>query len=329
MTRTLRGLLVVLACSVGGLASAAVADLRDFQAADGSVVVRVGGDVVDPYFANKALIIAMDAGVDVRKELRAWMAWLLPRQRADGGFDRFCGGRGADWRACMGADADDATAATTIHLLRSARSRGWLNAREAEQARLAERRATAMLSTLYDDRNGLYRVFAAQPVYYLMDNIEVYEALRSQQRPAPAAALAKSILSQFRSNGAWQPAIPLMDREAFYPHALARTYLWPSGILSDTEGAADIAAWLAHFSDLWIGRHKDPFAWGIVAWNIHRLAPAEAACWRKSVRMTTAGAGWTVLDAAADEALARQNIQITCSRQLSLSMASQPEGAGS
>ena len=308
-------------------ASAALAELKAFQTPDGALVVQVGQDLVDPYFANKALIIATEAGVDVRAQTRAWLDWLLPRQRADGGFDRFCGARTGAWRGCMAADADDSTAATTIHLLRLAQGRNWLDGRQSAQARVAERGASAMLSALHDPGNGLYRVFAGQPVYYLMDNLEVYDALQAQERAPLATALAGAIRAHFRGPLAWQPAIPDIEPPAFYPHALARTYLWSSGILSEGERGADIANWLAQYSDLWIGRHRDPFAWGIVAWNIHAVAPAEAACWRTSVRLADEKLGWTVLDAAADAALAHQGIAISCSRRLSLLRRSEHQDA--
>ena len=61
--------------------------------------------MVDPYFVNKALIIALESGAGVSAEVNAWLGWLLPRQRADGGFDRYCGAQKRQWRACMPADA--------------------------------------------------------------------------------------------------------------------------------------------------------------------------------------------------------------------------------
>ena len=53
-----------------------------------------------------------------------------------------------------------------------------------------------------------------------------------------------------------------------------------------------------------------------MAWNIAKLAPAEAGCWRKSVHPLPMGVGWTVLDAFVDEALARRGIDIVCTRAL-------------
>ena len=88
-----------------------------FRTPDGSYTITVDSDIADPYFVNKAFIIALESGMNVRDELHAWLAWLLPRQRADGGFDRYCGARARAWHACMSADADDAMAAVTIHLI--------------------------------------------------------------------------------------------------------------------------------------------------------------------------------------------------------------------
>jgi len=312
----------------GGAAMAAFEPIpwRAFQGTDGSITVLAGGSVADPYFANKALIIAMESGLDVRVELKAWLAWLLPRQRKDGGFDRFCTSADAAWVACMAADADDSTAATTIHLLRLARERGWIGLVERAGTRVAERRAGALLASLHDPDRGLYRVFPKQDAYYLMDNVEVYEALKATDQAGAAAALATAIGQQFRQGGRWLPALPVLERETFYPHALAPTYLWGSGLLPAADAAADMAAWLAHYSATWLDRRDDHYAWGIVAWNIHGLAPAEAACWRQSIRIAPGKVGWTVLDAMADAALAQRAIGVACARQLGVSPA-RPKGA--
>ena len=295
-----------------------VPDWRAFRTADGSFATEVGGDVTDPYFANKSLIVAMQAGLDVRAELHDWLAWLLPRQRPDGGFDRFCGARDGRWVACLPADADDAMAATTLQLLALARQRGWLPARQAARVRAAERAADGLLRSLRDDANGLYRVFAPQPTYYLMDNLEVLEALRARRDPA-AGPLASAIRRHFRDGAQWRASIPPIEPRRFYPHALAHSYLWHSGLLSASESGADIAAWLAQHSATWLDRQTDHFAWGIVAWNIHALAPAEAGCWRLSVRQSPARLGWTVLDAMADAALAHRGVPAVCARRLAAS----------
>ena len=303
-------------------AAAEVPDWRAFRTADGSFATEIGGDLADPYFVNKSLIMATEAGMDVRPEVQAWLVWLLPRQRRDGGFDRFCGARTGQWVACLAADADDSMAATTLQLLTLARQRGWIAARHAARVAAAERAATGLLRSLRDDANGLYRVFAAQPTYYLMDNLEVLDALRLRRDPA-ADALASAIRGQFRDGASWRPSIPPIEPPRFYPHALAHSYLWHSGVLAPSESGADIAAWLAHHSATWLDRQTEHFAWGIVAWNIHALAPAEAGCWRLSVRQSPARLGWTVLDAMADAALAHRGVPAVCARRLAASSTSQ------
>ncbi|MDO5086595.1 MAG: hypothetical protein Q4D74_03165 [Comamonadaceae bacterium] len=306
-----------------GLALPAVASLpakaesalpSAFRTPDGSYTIMAGGDVTDPYFVNKALIIALESGLDMRAELNAWLAWLLPRQRADGGFDRYCGARKGAWRACMPADADDSMAATTIHLVALAQRKKLLAAKHVKPAQTASRQARKLLDTLRDPASGLYRVFADRPVYYLMDNAEVYEALAAVGDKPAAEALVKAIRSGFYKGGRWLPALPGYEKESFYPHVLAHSYLWQGAIADKASAASDMAGWLAHHSRAWLSRSDDRFAWGLVAWNIAKLAPAEAACWRHSVNPLPKDVGWTVLDAFIDQALERRGIKPACAR---------------
>lgn len=298
-------------------AMAALAAPAAFRTADGAYTTVVGGDLTDPYFVNKSLIIALDAGLDVRPDALGWLDWLLPRQRPDGGFDRFCGARSGQWVACMEADADDSMAATTIHLINLMRQKGWLDASHDTQAGRAERAATGLLRTLRDPADGLYRAFADRPAQYLMDNLEVLDALRSADESRAADELGTAIRAHFLSATAgWRPSRPDMPVASFYPHALARTFVWRSGLMSQSEAAADEANWLALYSSTWLRRDTDPFAWGLVAWDIHQLAPIQAACWRASVRLDPEAVGWTVLDAYIDAALARKGIQADCPRAL-------------
>ena len=292
-----------------------------FRTTDGAYTVSVGGDVVDPYFVNKALIIALESGAGVSAEVNAWLGWLLPRQRADGGFDRYCGAQKRQWRACMPADADDAMAATLIQLIALAEQRKLLGNDIAQPARRASARARQHLTTMLDRPSSLYRVFANRPVYYLMDNAEVYTALLASGESSAARQLATAMRRGFVKNGRWQPAIPAYDKPSFYPHILANSYLWQGKLVDTAEAGADMAAWLAQHSRSWLNREHDRFAWGLVAWNIATLAPAEAGCWRRSVHPLPSGVGWTVLDAFADQALARRGIAINCTRALDASPA--------
>lgn len=296
------------------LALAAPAAPQAFRTADGAYTTEVGGDIVDPYFVNKALIIALEAGLELPDEARGWLAWLLPRQRRDGGFDRFCGARSGHWVACLEADADDSMAATTIHLVELVRRKGWLLPAQQARALRAQRRAAILLRSLRDPDDGLYHAFAHTRAQYLMDNLEVHAALRISGQDAAATELLQAIRTHFQGPAGWRPSRPDLPVEAFYPHALARTFLWRSGIMSPAEAAADEAAWLAQYSRTWLDRDTDPYAWGLVAWDIHELAPIEAACWRASVRVDPATVGWTVLDAYIDAALQQRGISTDCPR---------------
>ena len=289
--------------------------MADFETGDGAYVTTVGGDLVDPYFVNKTFIVLLQARVDVRPALDRWLAWLLPRQRADGGFDRYCRADDRDWTACQKADADDATAATTLELLHRAMRGGLVSDRVKPELAAAVRGSEAMLARLKNPQTGIYQVFVDTPTYYLMDNVEVYTALVASGRSKAADALAQAIRQQFDQAGTWQPAWPRFDQPSFYPHALARSFLWVPGLFTTpAEAGADMASWMAQYGDRWRRRMDDHFAWGLVAWNLHQLAPIEAACWRHSVRPYSSAIGWTVLDAGVDAALQHSGIGVGCPR---------------
>lgn len=297
------------------LATAQPPGLSDFRTGDGAYFTTVGGDQVDPYFVNKAFIVLLQARVDVRAELDGWLAWLLPRQRADGGFDRYCRAGDRDWTACRKADADDSTAATTIELLHLALRNGLLSDRVKSEMPAVVRGSETMLARLKNPETGIYQVFADTPTYYLMDNVEVYTALVASGRTKAADALASAIRHQFDQGRSWQPAFPRFEHQSFYPHVLARTFLWVPGVFTTrAEAGSDMASWMAQYGDRWRRRTDDHFAWGLVAWNLHQLAPIEAACWRHSVRPYSSAIGWTVLDAAVDVALQHSGIGVECPR---------------
>lgn len=285
-----------------------------FQTGDGAYMTTFDSGIVDPYFVNKSFIILLEADVNVRAQLSAWLDWILPRMRADGGFDRFCRDQEQRWSACKAADADDATAASVIEMISLAQKKRWIPTRMRDSTKNAVRGSEGMLGRLRNPASGLYRVFKDQELYYLMDNAEIYSALRASGKSTEAENLAQSMRQGFRQGMAWQPAIPKYDRESFYPHGLARSYLWNNDLLSTADAGADMAGWMAQYGDRWRRRADDNFAWGLVAWGLHRLAPIEAACWRRSVRPFSFDIGWTVLDAAADAALEKRGIGTQCPR---------------
>ena len=203
-------------------------DLADYQHADGSITVRAGGPFVDPYFATKALIVAHDAGLDVRAPALAWIDWLRARQRPDGRFARYCGGPGA-WTECGEQDADDAMLALWMQLLyaMSPSDRlpgGWIATAIA---------AESYLDTVRDPSSGVYQISRTQPTALFMDNVEVYGALResaaawrrygdrrhAERLAASADALAVAIERTFRTGGRSEYTASTQTRATpeFYP----------------------------------------------------------------------------------------------------------------
>src|SRR5882757_5271075 len=88
-----------------------------YQTPDGAITVNEHGNFVDPYFANRALTLADESGVDVRAIAERWIPWLMAHQLSDGRFERYCKSGGSDWSPCKPSDADDAGLAVWLELL--------------------------------------------------------------------------------------------------------------------------------------------------------------------------------------------------------------------
>lgn len=304
---------------LGCAALPASALLERFTRPDGAITVRAQGDFVDPYFANKALIIAWEAGLDAGQATHNWLAWLLPRQRADGGFDRYCAD-GLAWRACKPADADDSTAATFLHLnalyaqalQRSKRAPAAAAAplalRPAELARSAQK-AHLQLQRLHGPR-GTYQVFEGKPLEFLMDNTEVYASFVATGQRALATQLRQAIERHFFTDGDWQPANEPYAQFAFYPSALAATYRWHTGLVTPEAVEAEFTEWAKKWGTAWLTRTHDEYAWGLIAWGARSAADQHwIRCWRHQYDAPRRNQGWTVLDEAVDRALAHLGVE--------------------
>ena len=284
----------------------------DFASHDGAYFTTIGGHMVDPYFVNKSFIIALEANAPVQAEFVRWLQWLLPRQRPDGGFDRYCINDKKQWKNCMKADADDSMAATTIQMIAIANKKGWIPTAHAASAARASRHARKLLGNLFDAKTTLYRVFPDTEIYYLMDNAEVYDGLRASGANTAADALSAAIRRQFFDGTKWKPAIPEYKEERFYPHSLAHAYLWGTSVLPSAEASGAMARWLNTNGSTWLQRTGDSYAWGLVAWELRTYAPAHAACWRASLRPFPESLGWTVLDAFVDQSLQHLGVGTQC-----------------
>src|SRR5579859_331852 len=147
---------------------------QNYQTADGALVLQTGGNYIEPYFATKSLLIAEDAGLDIRQSALAWIRWGLAHQNSQGLLNRYCQKPGEAWYECGAADADDSMLALWLQLLYRMSSGAGLPPEWQSSARKAESR----LAHLRNRRLGLYHVSDRNHVALLMDNVEVYSALR-------------------------------------------------------------------------------------------------------------------------------------------------------
>lgn len=265
-----------------------VLDLSRFARAFGLSTVLADGDIHDPYFSGKALICARQLGLSVDDQARAMLDWLLPKQRGDGSFARYCL-RASQWEPCLQADADDSMCAIVIELI-SVLSMG-VGIRSDWQSAID--RCQGLLGLLKSAR-GTYNVSASLPVQLLMDNCEVYESLvrladcyrsnamlaRAREVGAQAESLGVSIVKQF-----WQPATASYRvtsqsdaGSAFYPDATGQLFPLLGGLylLRGTPGI-DLQRWIDQYGAAWLDGSSDHYPWGLVAMGFHLAGRADVS----------------------------------------------------
>ncbi len=300
-------------------AGAAAFDPQTFQSPDGALVLNPGGNYVEPYFATKALIVAEDGGLDIHEAAEAWIGWALPRQQANGLFRRFCRANGNnnndDWRDCAPADADDSMLALWMQLLYRMAPATGMSPEWQRSVSLSARQ----LAKLRNRRLGVYHISRRNHVALLMDNVEVYAALkdvaRAQSRLGDAAAaetdakaghLAAAIQRIFWNRRAqcFRPSMQ-KTRPAFYPDRLAQVYPW----LADLSGPGQDPReswerWKGAYGADWIERRYDIHPWGLVALAAEKLGDAgSAACWISQSDSLRGSKSWNVLEEAAWQSL--------------------------
>jgi hypothetical protein len=313
-----RLILITFVFSIPGRAPSETSlDLTGYQRSDGAITLQRDGNLVDPYFATKALIVARDAGLDISAPAKRWIAWLMPRQRADGRFDRYCWHPTAEWSPCAAEDADDAMLALWIQLLYSLSPlRGvpgeWISTLNA---------AESYLDTVRDPTMNIYLISRAQPVGLLMDNVEVYSALRLSSRArmlmgdtvtsarlaSSASRLAIGIERIFRVHGSAQYRSSTQERKVtqFYPDVLAQIYPMLAGI--DTNKGRSRRAfkrWLHLNRADWVSPTLD-YPWGLVALAAAKMGDvATVAEWLDRARTLRHSRRWNVLEEAIYQSLA-------------------------
>jgi hypothetical protein len=290
-------------------------DLSSYQHSDGSITVRAGGPFVDPYFPTKALIVAHDAGLDIRAPALAWIDWLRARQRPDGRFARYCGGT-STWTVCGEEDADDAMLALWMQLLYTMSPSEGLPGAWMATAIAAE----SYLDTVRDPSRGVYQISRAQPTALFMDNVEVYAALResaaawlrygdqghARRLAASADGLAVAIERTFRMGERSEFIASTQTRSTpvFYPDVVAQTYPWLLGFPShQPEHRHEFRLWLRKYGDQWTSAELD-YPWGLVALTAAKVGERDpAVAWRRRVAPLRGTLRWNVLEEAAFQSL--------------------------
>jgi hypothetical protein len=284
-------------------------DPGNFQSGDGAIELNPGDNYIEPYFATKALLVAQDSGLDIRRPARAWIAWALPRQRRDGLFRRYCR-KNNQWRDCAPADADDSMLALWMQLLYRMAPDAGISAEWLRSIDLSSRQ----LEKLRNRRLGVYHISKRNHVALLMDDIEVYAALKdiaqAQARlhdPAAAATAARSEELQsaiervfwdrrhHRFRASMQKSPP-----AFYPDEVAQVYPWLAGMRGSTQNPRQAwDQWKAQFGVGWIERRYDSHPWGLVALAAAELGDSHsAACWVSQSDALRGSSSWNVLEEA-------------------------------
>lgn len=300
------GLAVALLTPLGhASAQAAPAlSLDGYTGPNGAITVLHGGDSADPYFAMQALLLAHDNGLDTAAPAEKFIDWLLPKQKPDGTFDRFCKQANGDWLACKTADADDSLLAMWMMLLDTLPAQR--DSRPAWQK--SYRVATASLDHLYQPSRGVYMVSPIVLHGLFMDNLEVWSLKANHPQAserADAERLAKGIHSTFWNavDQRYLVSTQLEQRSqsaAFYPDQVAQVFpLLVDFPLQHIHARKHYTQWMAAHRAEWLAQGRTDYPWGLIAvLAVKQRDDASAACWLRESQSMRHSARWAVTDEA-------------------------------
>ncbi|MEO6017328.1 MAG: hypothetical protein ABIP46_08730 [Polaromonas sp.] len=284
-------------------------DLAGYSDADGAITVLHGGDSTDPYFAMQALLLAHENGMDISLPAEKFVNWLVPRQKPDGTFDRFCRSADKKWVSCKVADADDSLLAIWMKLLETMPAKLSQNPVWARSYSISK----ASLDHLFQPSRGIYMV---SPVYLhglFMDNLEVWSLkahLKAPQRAAESNALAKAIQATF-----WEPvnkrflvSTQLEQRSqkpAFYPDQVAQIFpLLVDFPLLPADAKTYYRSWMSTHRSDWLAQGETDYPWGLLAVLAMRQKDTDSArCWLREAAPLRHSSRWAVTDEAAHQIL--------------------------
>ena len=289
-----------LVCSSAASARSPV-DLSSYSDKSGAITILNGGDTADPYFAMQALLLAHDNGLDISAAALKFVNWLVPYQKPDGTFDRFCNTAAQTWMSCKTADADDSLLALWLRLLNT------MPESTNQSTALSNSRAvsTKALEHLFQPSRGVYMV---SPVYLhglFMDNLEVWSLKASA---TSGGAEERNKLAQSIFNTFWQPvskqflvSTQLEQRSQspqFYPDRVAQIFpLLMNFQVLPTNTRVYYKNWMTAHRAEWLRQgHKD-YPWGLLAvLALNQGDSASAACWLRETAGMRHSSRWAVTD---------------------------------
>ena len=293
--------------------AAATLDLRGYADSTGAITILNGGDTTDPYFAMQALLLAHDNGLDVSVPAEKFVNWLLPYQKPDGTFDRFCRGTDKNWASCKTADADDSLLAIWMRLLEAmpvklAKNPVWMKSFQVSKN---------ALDHLFQPSRGIYMV---SPVYLhglFMDNLEVWslKAHLKTAGPGEMDRLARAIHDTFWSSANKRFLVSTQleqqsQKPLFYPDHVAQIFpLLVDFPLLPQDARQYYQNWMrAHRAD-WLGQGQKDYPWGLLAvLALSHDDKSSARCWLRETSRLRHSSRWAVTDEVAYQILASKGI---------------------
>jgi len=282
------GLVVLLAmCTLGG---AKTLDLSGYTDASGAITVQHQGDTVDPYFALQALWLAHSQGMDTSAHALPFARWLAGQYSAAGHLGRYC--KTAErWTWCKAPDADDASLALWLLLLRHLPEAD----RQHLNASAVEARAWQDLQQLQDTRLGIYKVSPHVTHGLFMDNLEVWSTL-------PGSRLAHNIRTVFWDSDrglfrvSTQPEHP-HPGHTFYPDATVQIYPLLVGYPMPDGAEPHYQRWMTQHRGLWLQQIGREFPWGLIAIVAWQQGDTQTVrCWQQQALPFRHSFFWTVTD---------------------------------
>ena len=280
-------------------------ELTGYTDSSGAIAVLNNGKSVDPYFAMQAILLAHDNAMDVTDITEKFIDWLLPLQKPDGTFDRFCKTAESKWIACKVADADDSLLALWMRLLQTMPAKLNQNQLLMKSYLISQ----ISLERLYQPSRGIYMV---SPVYLhglFMDNLEVWShksRLKLPGQQAEAAKLGKAIRETFWNSTSQRFLVSTQleqrsEKPMFYPDHVAQIFPllvnFPRGLSDDRTF---YSAWMSAYRSEWLVQSKTDYPWGLIAvLALRQNDKPSAQCWLREAAASRHSTRWAVTDETA------------------------------